>query len=235
MQGLQGKSVITSKYNGWASPMFAPPIITRLSHYYSPAATASLVTIDGQNFATTSTVHMDKYTPAVLFVSSARISFYVPESLGYGVHDIFVSNAGKMSNGVRYHIDNSSGFWRLNPMMSISNTNVSGICVTGACKIDGDIVITEPTQAIVFGDKSEQASSAATVGEIVLYAGAELPANFLWCDGQSMQCVHYEHLFSVIGHSYTPVHDNNGDDFCVPDLTGQSPSPKIRHIIRFKT
>lgn len=232
-KGLQIKSAANNKYNGWRSPMFVPPVITRLSHYYSPAATASLVTIDGQNFATTSTVHMDKYMPPVLFVSSVRISFYVPETLGYGVHDIFVSNSGKMSNGVRYHIDNSSGFWRLNPMMSISNTNENGICVNGQCKIDGDIVINEPTQAIVFGDKSEQTSSAATAGEIILYAGTEPPSNFLWCDGQSISCMYYEQLFSVIGYGYTQ--SVNGDVFCVPDLTGQSPSPQIRYAIRFRT
>ena len=60
------------------------------------------------------------------------------------------------------------------------------------------------------------------VGEIRLFAGArnEPPANWMFCEGQSLSVNNYQALFSLIGATY------GGDEvatFKLPDLRGRAP------------
>jgi hypothetical protein len=105
------------------------PIIQSLSSYYSPAGITSLVIIRGNNFNKFSRIKFaDKY-PIVIFVSSQQLEFYVPASINtYGKYPIQVINNQYYSNIVNYNIDNSSGYWLLDPpTQTITNTNTNGI------------------------------------------------------------------------------------------------------------
>ena len=60
----------------------------------------------------------------------------------------------------------------------------------------------------------------ATIGEIRMFAGTVLPANWFYCDGQLLPISSYIQLFSVIGTLYGGDGINN---FALPDLRGRSP------------
>ena len=60
----------------------------------------------------------------------------------------------------------------------------------------------------------------AIIGEIRMFAGTVLPANWFYCDGQLLPISSYIQLFSVIGTLYGGDGINN---FALPDLRGRSP------------
>ena len=55
-------------------------------------------------------------------------------------------------------------------------------------------------------------------GEIVMWAGDELPRHALWCDGATYSIGEYPQLFAVIKHLYGTASDTT---FRVPDLRGR--------------
>ena len=60
--------------------------------------------------------------------------------------------------------------------------------------------------------------SAATLGEVIAFAGASAPAGWAFCDGSLLPVTDYPALFALIGTTY------GGDgqtDFALPDLRGR--------------
>jgi hypothetical protein len=126
---------------GWTPPgnLFAPTI-TYLSGTYSPAGGTTLVAIFGTNFKLYSTIKFGSYTPTMIFINSGQIDFYVPASAPYGTYPVQVFNDPYGSNIVNYTIDNSPGFWYLNPSYPdvISNSNTGGLSVNGQITINNN-------------------------------------------------------------------------------------------------
>jgi hypothetical protein len=116
-----------NRCKGWTNPSsisFAPQIDS-LSGYYSPAGSTTLVSINGQNFFSYSTISFGTYSPTVYFINSNILQFYVPSTLNSGTLPVQVFNGSVPSNSVNYTIDNASGYWLLNSNGSISNTNTN--------------------------------------------------------------------------------------------------------------
>ena len=116
-----------NRCQGWSSPSagFGPQIAS-LTGYYSPAGSTTLVSINGTNFYSYSTISFGTFKPTVYFINSNILQFYVPSTLSSGTFPVQVFNASTGSNSVNYTIDNASGYWMLNSNGSISNTNTSG-------------------------------------------------------------------------------------------------------------
>ena len=116
-----------NRCQGWSSPSagFGPQIAS-LTGYYSPAGSTTLVSINGTNFYSYSTISFGTFKPTVYFINSNILQFYVPSTLSSGTFPVQVFNASTGSNSVNYTIDNASGYWILNANGSISNTNTSG-------------------------------------------------------------------------------------------------------------
>ena len=116
-----------NRCQGWSSPSagFGPQIAS-LTGYYSPAGSTTLVSINGTNFYSYSTISFGTFNPTVYFINSNILQFYVPSTLSSGIFPVQVYNATIGSNSVNYTIDNASGYWMLNSNGSISNTNTSG-------------------------------------------------------------------------------------------------------------
>lgn len=119
-------------YTNKATPKFNIPNITpkiiSLSSFYSPAGARNLVIIKGENFNKFSIILFGNITPPVIFISSLQLEFYIPSTITAGEYTIKVINDDLISNGVNYTIDNSSGYWLLDPIYkTISNTNYFGI------------------------------------------------------------------------------------------------------------
>jgi hypothetical protein len=58
------------------------------------------------------------------------------------------------------------------------------------------------------------------VGQVLIFAGGDLPEGWLLCDGQTLNVADYGRLFAVLGTTY------GGDGvttFAVPDLRGRAP------------
>jgi len=192
---------------GWVNPSstFYGPIIISLSSYYSPAGSTSLVTITGENFYSYSTVLFGTFNPSVYFVSSNSLQFYVPSSLLPGIYPLQVFNGAVGSNIVSYSLDNSSGYWIINPNGSITNTNTGGI---------------ELSKSLTFADGTIQNTAYnPLIGEIKMFGGLTLPTNYLWCDGTSISTTTYATLFNVIGYKYGGA----GATFNLPNLLQKFP------------
>lgn len=116
-----------NRCKGWTNPssLNFGPQIDSLSGYYSPAGSTTLVSINGQNFFSYSTISFGTYNPTVYFINSNILQFYVPSTLNSGTLPVQVFNGSVPSNSVNYTIDNASGYWLLNSNGSISNTNSS--------------------------------------------------------------------------------------------------------------
>ena len=115
-----------NRCQGWSSPSagFGPQIAS-LTGYYSPAGSTTLVSINGTNFYSYSTISFGTFNPTVYFINSNILQFYVPSTLTSGTFPLQVFNASVGSNSVNYTIDNASGYWILNSNGSISNTNTT--------------------------------------------------------------------------------------------------------------
>ena len=116
-----------NRCKGWTNPSSITfgPQIDSLSGYYSPAGSTTLVSINGQNFFSYSTISFGLYSPTVYFINSNILQFYVPSTLKSGTNTVRVVNGSVQSNPVNYTIDNASGYWLLNSNGSISNTNTN--------------------------------------------------------------------------------------------------------------
>ena len=116
-----------NRCKGWTNPSSITfgPQIDSLSGYYSPAGSTTLVSINGQNFFSYSTISFGTYSPTVYFINSNILQFYVPSTLNSGTNPVRVVNGSVQSNSVNYTIDNASGYWLLNSNGSISNTNTN--------------------------------------------------------------------------------------------------------------
>jgi hypothetical protein len=116
-----------NRCKGWTNPSSITfgPQIDSLSGYYSPAGSTTLVSINGQNFFSYSTISFGTYKPTVYFINSNILQFYVPSTLNSGTNTVYVVNGSVQSNPVNYTIDNASGYWLLNSNGSISNTNTN--------------------------------------------------------------------------------------------------------------
>ena len=116
-----------NRCKGWTNPSSITfgPQIDSLSGYYSPAGSTTLVSINGQNFFSYSTISFGTYRPTVYFINSNILQFYVPSTLNSGTNTVYVVNGSVYSNPVNYTIDNASGYWLLNSNGSISNTNTN--------------------------------------------------------------------------------------------------------------
>jgi len=116
-----------NRCKGWTNPSSITfgPQIDSLSGYYSPAGSTTLVSINGQNFFSYSTISFGTYKPTVYFINSNILQFYVPSTLTSGTNTVYVVNGAVQSNSVNYTIDNASGYWLLNSNGSISNTNTN--------------------------------------------------------------------------------------------------------------
>ena len=116
-----------NRRKGWTNPSSITfgPQIDSLSGYYSPAGSTTLVSINGQNFFSYSTISFGTYKPTVYFINSNILQFYVPSTLNSGTNTVYVVNGSVYSNPVNYTIDNASGYWLLNSNGSISNTNTN--------------------------------------------------------------------------------------------------------------
>ena len=104
----------TNQYKcGWVNPtnLSYGPQIDSLSSYFSPAGSTTLVSINGHNFYSYSSVSFGTFNPTVYFVNSNILQFYVPSTLNSGIYTIQVFNGSVSSNQMVYHIDNASGFW----------------------------------------------------------------------------------------------------------------------------
>ena len=74
-----------------------------------------------------------------------------------------------------------------------------------------------------------QASSSALVpvGGIVLYAGINLPSNYLECNGQTVNTSEYNSLYEVLNTT-----ENKTDTFTIPNLS--TGNEKTKYIMRAK-
>lgn len=129
-------NLVFQNYNnrckGWTNPsdLFFGPYIDFLSGYQSPAGSNTVVSINGSNFFSYSTIRFGTFSPTVYFVNSNILQFYVPSTLSSGTFPVQVFNGSGPSNSVNYTIDNASGYWLLNGDGSISNTNNAPIYVS---------------------------------------------------------------------------------------------------------
>lgn len=56
-----------------------------------------------------------------------------------------------------------------------------------------------------------------------MFGGANVPMGYLFCNGQAVDKVKYQNLYSVIGDIYTPITHSDPNTFCVPNYNGRSP------------
>lgn len=116
-----------NRCQGWTNPsnlLFGIPQITVLSSFQSPAGSNTLVSVNGTNFFSYSTIRFGTFSPTTYFINSNLLQFYVPNTLSSGTFPVQVFNGSVPSNSVNYTIDNASGYWLLNSNGSISNTNL---------------------------------------------------------------------------------------------------------------
>jgi hypothetical protein len=141
-----------NRCQGWTNPssLVFGPQITTLSGYYSPAGSTTLVSINGQNFYSYSSISFGTFKPTVYFINSNILQFYVPSTLNSGTFPVQVFNGSVASNSVNYTIDNASGYWLLTDG-SITNTNgqTSGVRV-GSLLRGAPLTITGTTHPIIY-------------------------------------------------------------------------------------
>lgn len=133
-----------NKCQGWVNPtnlLFGPQIFG-LSGYQSPAGSNTVVSINGTNFYSYSSVSFGTFNPTVYFINSNNLQFYVPNTLSSGTFPVQVFNGSIGSNIVNYTIDNASGYWLLNSNSSISNTNTNSIVVVSSLSRGTPITVT---------------------------------------------------------------------------------------------
>jgi hypothetical protein len=136
-----------NKCQGWTNPnnMAFGPKIDTLSSFYCPAGSTTLVSINGENFYTYSSISFGNYFPTVYFINSNILQFYVPSTLNYGTYTVQVFNGSFPSNCVNFTIDNASGYWLMQPSGAITNTNTTGMIEPQSLSRGAPISIDETT------------------------------------------------------------------------------------------
>ena len=156
-----------NRCKGWTNPSSITfgPQIDSLSGYYSPAGSTTLVSINGQNFFSYSTISFGIYSPTVYFINSNILQFYVPSTLNSGTLTVRVVNGAVQSNYVNYTIDNASGYWLLNSNGSISNTNTnqSSLVSIGSLARGAPKTITTAAYTILKSDNWIICNSTSTI------------------------------------------------------------------------
>lgn len=123
----------TGSCRGWTDPKGYPtliPTIDYLTQYYSPAGATTLVVIFGKNYRPFTRIVFGVTNPPTIYISSTQIEFYVPTSLLPGSYPVQVFNDTLASNIVVYTIDNSSGYWLIQPNQQITNTSPFGVNIS---------------------------------------------------------------------------------------------------------
>lgn len=67
-----------------------------------------------------------------------------------------------------------------------------------------------------------------TIGEITLFGFFFAPVGWMSCEGQILNVMQYQVLFSLIGASYG---GNGSTTFALPNLTGASPVQNMKYYI----
>jgi len=149
MSGLVYQNYST-RCQGWTNPSnnFFGPVINSLSSLYSPAGSTSLVSIQGENFYSYSSISFGTYYPTVYFISSILIQFYVPSTLNSGTYPVQVFNGSIPSNIVTYTIDNASGYWLQSANGNIINTNPYSVAVSSLNR-GSPVIITDSSKDYV--------------------------------------------------------------------------------------
>jgi hypothetical protein len=169
-----------AKCQGWSSPSTGfGPNISNLTSYYSPAGSTNLISINGTNFFSYSTVSFGTYKPIPYFINSNIIQFYVPSSLNSGTYTVQVFNGSIPSNSVNYTIDNASGYWLLNSAGGITNTNTTNAALVSVSAFArGPPITIDANYTVPYNVNWIICNSASTI-EITLpggtlYAGREV-------------------------------------------------------------
>lgn len=123
-----------NRCQGWAAPSFlVGPQINSLSSYQSPAGSNTLISINGINFYSYSSVRFGTFNPTTYFINSNLLQFYVPNTLTYGNYPVQVFNGSVGSNIIEYTIDDVPGYWMINssgsstiPCGSLENSASTG-------------------------------------------------------------------------------------------------------------
>lgn len=126
----------SNKCQGWTNPnnLLFNPIIIDLSAFETPAGSNTLISINGKNFYSYSTVRFGTFSPTTYFINSNIVQFYVPSTLNSGTYAVQVYNGSTPSNTVNFTIDNASGYWLLGYNGNIINTNNNGVNVSWISK-----------------------------------------------------------------------------------------------------
>jgi hypothetical protein len=161
-----------NKCQGWVNPssVFFGPQITSLSGYQSPAGSNTVVSVNGTNFYSYSSISFGTFNPTVYFINSNILQFYVPNTLTSGTFPVQVFNGSVGSNIVNYTIDNASGYWLLNSNGSISNTNTNSLVAISSLSRGAPVTVTNPLPA------GTTASSPYIVGNSI---------NWIICNGDT--------------------------------------------------
>ena len=165
----------SNKCQGWTNPssLFYGPQILSLSSFQSPAGSTSLVSINGTNFYSYSSISFGTYKPTVYFINSNIIQFYVPSTLNSGTFTIQVFNGSVASNPVNYTIDNASGYWLLNSNNNITNTNTGGTVVSWLSRGTPTIIpLNTSTYTILNTDNWIICNTSSTIISIILPTGS---------------------------------------------------------------
>lgn len=143
-----------NKCKGWVNPSNAlfGPQINSLTGYQSPAGSNTVVSINGSNFYSYSTISFGTFNPTVYFINSNILQFYVPNTLSSGSFPVQVFNASVGSNIVIYTIDNASGYWLLNSNGTIINTNTFPLVAIKSLTRGRPITVTNTTTPYVLID-----------------------------------------------------------------------------------
>lgn len=144
----------SNKCKGWVNPsnLLFGPEINSLTGYQSPAGSNTVVSINGSNFFSYSTISFGTFNPTVYFINSNILQFYVPNTLSSGSFPVQVFNASVGSNVVIYTIDNASGYWLLNPNGIIINTNIFPLVAIKSLTRGRPITVTNTTSPYVLTD-----------------------------------------------------------------------------------
>lgn len=97
------------------------------------------------------------------------------------------------------------------PMAGVPDTLVSGLRVG-----ERVLVLLYLRRATIVGR-----GKGGMVGEVIMYAGADLPSGYLRCDGAAVSRTAYSRLFAVIGTTYGA--GNGSSTFNLPDFRGRGP------------
>jgi hypothetical protein len=180
-------NLVYQNYNnrcqGWAYPSFlVGPQINSLSGYQSPAGSSTLVSINGINFYSYSSVKFGTFNPTVYFINSNLLQFYVPNTLTYGTYPVQVFNGSIGSNIVSYNIDDVPGYWMIDS--SGSSTVPCGSLTNSASTGSGVVYISLLSRGAPYTIDNTMGTYDTTIPSGIPFP---VPNNLTWiiCNGQN--------------------------------------------------